>query len=273
MVQTFAVIGDPIEHSPSPAMHNAAFRHLGMDCTYIAYRIPKDELHEGLESLRAAGVMGFNVTMPHKVEIMSYLDSVSEECSLVGAANLVHDKGGRRRGFNADMGGFLRPLLSRNVRLSGFRVLLVGAGGAARAGMLGLAAQGVSHIHICNRDTQRARDLAGQCSKMGISSSSGPLPSCVKDGFNLVVNATSVGMNSDSSPVDMNSVSPDTVVYDMVYTPIHTTFLKQAKKAGSDVIIPGWEMLLAQAVLSFDILHDREAPVQAMKQALVGTFG
>jgi shikimate dehydrogenase len=271
MVRTFAIIGDPINHSLSPAMHNAAFLDTGMDCTYIAYRVLRGDLPAGLDSLRAAKIEGFNVTMPHKVDIMEYLDSVSEECSLIGAANLVHDRGGRRRGFNVDMEGFLRPLLSRNVHLSGCRVLLLGAGGAARAGASGLAARGVSHIHVCNRDAEKARGLAAHCSDMGVSSSSGPLPSYVEGGFDLVVNATSVGMNGGPSPVDVSRMSPDAVVYDMVYRPVRTSFLAQAEGAGASTV-PGWEMLLHQAALSFSILHDREAPIRAMKRALVGVF-
>ncbi|MCE2508137.1 MAG: shikimate dehydrogenase [Nitrosopumilaceae archaeon] len=271
MVRTFAVIGDPIDHSLSPAMHNAAFLEARMDCTYIAYRVPRGEVPEGLDSLRAAGIEGFNVTIPHKVAVMEHLDSVSEECSLIGAANLVHDRGGRRRGFNTDMEGFLGPLLSRNVPLPGCRVLLLGAGGAARAGASGLAARGASHIHICNRNVEKARSLAEHCSRMGVSSSSGPLPSYVEAGFDLVVNATSVGMNGGPSPADMGRVSPGVVAYDMVYRPVRTSFLEQAEDAGA-VIIPGWEMLLHQAALSFSILHDREAPVQTMKRALVGVF-
>ena len=271
MVRTFAVIGDPINHSLSPPMHNAAFHQTGMDCTYIAYRVPRGELAVGLDSLRAAGIEGFNVTIPHKVDIMTYLDSVSEECSLVGAANLVRDRDGRRRGFNTDMDGFLRPLLSRDIGLSGCRVLLLGAGGAARAAVFGLASKGISHIHVCNRDVQKARKLAAQCSEMGISSGSGPLPSYVEGGFDLVVNATSVGMNGGPSPADMSRIPPDTVAYDMVYKPMRTSFLVQAAGAGAS-IIPGWEMLLEQAVISFSILLGVDAPVSAMKRVLTGAF-
>ena len=272
MVRTFAVIGDPINHSLSPAMHNAAFLEAGMDCTYIAYHVPRGDLPAGLDSLRAAGIEGYNVTIPHKVDIMEHLDSVSEECSLIGAANLVHDRDGRRRGFNTDMEGFLKPLISRDVPLSGCRVLLLGAGGAARAGASGLAARGVSHIHVCNRDAGKARGLAEHCSRLGASSSSGPLPSYVEGGFDLVVNATSVGMNGGPSPVDMSRVPPEVVAYDMVYRPVRTSFLAQAEGAGA-ATIPGWEMLLHQAVLSFSILHGRDAPVPAMKRALLGVFG
>ena len=271
MVRTFAVIGDPINHSLSPSIHNAAFHQTGMDCTYIAYRVPRGELAVGLDSLRAAGIEGFNVTIPHKVDIMQHLDSVSKECSLVGAANLVQDRDGRRRGFNTDMDGFLRPILSRNIPLSGCRVLLLGAGGAARAAASGLASKDISHIHVCNRDVQKARSLAAHCSEMGVSSSSGPLPSYVEGGFDLVVNATSVGMNGGPPPADMSRIPPDAVAYDMVYKPMQTSFLAQAAEAGAATIL-GWEMLLEQAVISFSILLGMDAPVSAMKRVLTGGF-
>lgn len=271
MARTFAIIGDPIDHSLSPAMYNAAFLRARMDCTYMAYRIPAGELEYGLHSLRSVGVEGYNVTIPHKIPIMEYLDSVSEECSLVGAANLVTDREGVRRGFNVDMDGFLGPLKSRNISLSGRRVILLGAGGAARAAASGLAGQDVAHMHVCARNTHQAKNLASHCSKLGASVSSGPMPSYVEDCFDLVVNATPVGMNGGASVSDVSGISVDTIAYDMVYVPIRTTFLTQAEDAGA-ATIPGWEMLLEQAILSFAILHDRKAPADAMKRALMGGF-
>ena len=271
MTRTYAIIGDPVSHSLSPAMYNAAFRDAGMDCTYIAYRVPAGELAEGVESLRAAGIHGYNVTIPHKIGVMEYLDSVSKECSLVGAANLVRDRDGRRRGFNTDMDGVLGPLASRDVSISGLRVMMLGSGGAARAAASGLASRGVSRIHICGRTPGNARSLADHCSRLGVSASSGPMPPRVEGGFDLVVNATPVGMNGGASPSDMSRTSPDTITYDMVYTPVRTAFLEQAEKAGA-ATIPGWEMLLEQAVISFGILHGTEAPADAMRRALVGAF-
>ena len=139
MTKTFAVIGDPIDHSLSPNMHNAAFKELDMDCTYLAYRVPKDELVEGIESLKKIQIAGFNVTIPHKVKIMKYLDKVDEDCSLIGAANTVSNNDGELKGYNTDMEGFLDPLKKRELQIKDSTVLLLGAGGAARAIVAGFA--------------------------------------------------------------------------------------------------------------------------------------
>ena len=108
MTKTYAVIGDPIDHSLSPAIHNAAFAFLGLDCTYIAYRIPKDDLGGGIESLKLINIAGFNVTIPHKVEMMKFLDYADEDCNTIGATNTVHNENGKFKGYNTDMDGFLR---------------------------------------------------------------------------------------------------------------------------------------------------------------------
>ena len=139
MVKTYAVIGDPIDHTLSPNIHNAAFRELGLDCTYIGYRIPKGELAAGIESLKKIKISGFNVTIPHKVEMIKFLDNVSEECSVIGATNTVSNVDGRLRGYNTDMDGFLDPLKRRNLSVKDSSVLLIGAGGAARAITAGIA--------------------------------------------------------------------------------------------------------------------------------------
>ena len=133
MVKTYAVIGDPIDHTLSPNIHNAAFRKLEMDCTYIAYKIAKDELGEGIESLKKIKISGFNVTIPHKVEITKYLDKLDQNCSIIGAANTVLYENGELNGYNTDMEGFLDPIKKRDIKIENTHVLLIGAGGAARA--------------------------------------------------------------------------------------------------------------------------------------------
>ena len=139
MVKTYAVIGDPIDHSLSPTIHNAAFRELGLDCTYIAYKIPKGELAAGIESLKKIKISGFNVTIPHKVEMIKLLDTVNEDCSVIGATNTVSNDNGKLIGYNTDMDGFLDPLKKRSIDLKNANVLLIGAGGAARAITAGFA--------------------------------------------------------------------------------------------------------------------------------------
>ena len=268
-MKTYALIGDPIDRSFSPAIHNAAMRDLKIDGTYIAYKVVRDELVEGLESLRRTGVLGFNVTMPHKVAIIPHLDSVAESCSLVGATNTVQIQDGVLRGHNTDMDGFLRPLQERNVKIKGSNVLVFGAGGAARAVVTALAREGAGSVRICNRTSGHAKDLADHCARLGTAAAHGPLPSSVGDGFDMVVNATSIGMGGGSFPVDLSGIPPGTIAYDIVYRPISTDFLSQTKRAGAECVY-GWEMVLAQAEMSFEIWHGVKAPSDTMRRVLLG---
>ena len=276
VLRTFAVIGDPIDHSMSPAMHNAAFRELGMDATYIAYRIPRGELEEGVQSLKRIAAAGFNVTIPHKIEVMRFLDRTDESCSLVGAANTVVNDGGALKGYNTDMDGFLDPIKRRGIGIRGESVLLLGAGGAARAIVAGFAREGAGRITIANRSPRGARELARFAGRMGQDAEvagggggrAGGDPAD-PSGHKFIVNATPVGMRGEPSPVRTGRIPADSVVYDAVYAPMNTDLIKGARKAGA-VAIYGYEMLLGQATRSFEIWHRRKAPHSAMKGVLVG---
>ena len=139
MGKSFAVIGDPINHSLSPNIHSAAFRELNLDSSYIGYRIPKGELESGVEGLKKIKISGFNVTIPHKIEMMKYLDKMDESCSIIGAVNTVVNNEGILKGYNTDMDGFLEPLKKRNISIKDKKILLIGAGGAARAIIAGMS--------------------------------------------------------------------------------------------------------------------------------------
>ena len=165
MTKTFAVIGDPINHSLSPNIHNAAFRELGLDCTYIAYRIPKGELAAGVESLKSIKISGFNVTIPHKVEMLKYLDETDDSCKLIGATNTVSNDNGKLKGYNTDMDGFLDPIKKRNITAKDSDVLLLGAGGAARAIVVAFIKEKAAKITIANRTKENANKTSTVCSK------------------------------------------------------------------------------------------------------------
>lgn len=279
MYRTFAVIGDPIDHSLSPHMHSAAFRDLGMaDCSYIAYRIPRGELAQGLEALARIGVSGFNVTIPHKVDIIEHLDSMDESCSMVGAANTVERAAdGALKGHNTDVDGFADPIRRRGIDLRGARVLLLGAGGAARAVVSALAMAGVGHITIANRTAESASGLAGAAKLAGIGGVDamglGPGVDAAARGCDMIVNATPIGLQgceTGSVPISAESINREAVVYDVVYRPINTDLIKKAKARGA-VCILGYEMLLGQAARAFEIWHGgTKAPYGAMRRALLG---
>ena len=273
MVRTFAVIGDPIERSMSPNIHNAAFRELGMDATYIAYRIPRGELEEGIESLKKISVAGFNVTIPHKVDMMRFLDRTDESCSVTGAANTVANEDGTLKGYNTDMDGFLDPIRKRDIRIRGTGVLLLGAGGAARAIIAGFAKEGAERITVANRTVRHAEEAARFARSLGPEAcavATDRIPDLA--GYRFVVNATPAGSNGEPAPVDTEQLTRDTVVYDIVYMPMNTDLIKGAKVRGAPVIF-GYEMLLGQATRAFEIWHKRPAPYEAMRRALVGAGG
>ncbi len=268
MIKTFAVIGDPIEHSMSPNIHNAAFKELNMESTYIAYKIPKSELEEGIESLKKIQISGFNVTIPHKVDVMKYLDKTDDICSVIGASNTVTNENGILKGYNTDMDGFLDPIKKRGIKINNESVLLLGAGGAARAIVAGFAKEHAKNVTIANKTILKAKELVQFATKLGLDAAatdSVPDPS----EYRFIVNATSVGLRGETTQVDTARIGKNSVVYDIVYMPMNTDLIKKSRVRGA-VIIYGYEMLLAQAARAFEIWHKRQAPYNAMKKALVG---
>jgi len=271
MPKTFAVIGDPIDHSLSPNIHSAAFRELNLESSYIAYRIPKGELSDGVESLKKIKIDGFNVTIPHKVEMMKYLDKMDESCSIIGAVNTVTNIEGILKGYNTDMDGFLDPFKKKEIKILDTKILLLGAGGAARAIVAGVAKEKAKHITIANRTLENANNLAQFANKIGLDADAITIESVGNnlEDYDIIINATSIGLKNEPSPISLESIKPETIVYDIVYMPMNTDFLKKAKEKGAKIIY-GYEMLLGQAVRAFEIWHGIEAPYNAMKKALLG---
>ena len=273
MTITYAVIGDPIDHSLSPNIHNAAFRSLNLDCTYIAYRIPKGELIAGVEALKTIKIAGFNVTIPHKIEMIKYLDVLDEKCNLIGAVNTVSNDNGILKGYNTDMHGFLEPIKKRNLEIKGSRVLLVGAGGAARAIVAGLVKEKAGKITIANRTRENANELAEFTKKIGGKVDVISLQEIDKliSEHKFIINSSSVGLKNEHSLIPTSNIDKNSIVYDVIYSPINTDLVKKSKENGATIIY-GYEMLLSQAARAFEIWHKIEPPYDAMKKALLGGF-
>ena len=271
MGKTFAVIGDPIDHSLSPNIHSAAFRELDLDSSYIGYRIPKGELKEGIEGLKKIKIDGFNITIPHKIEMMKYLDKIDESCSLIGAVNTVENKEGVLKGYNTDMDGFLEPFKKKGFSIKSSRVLLLGAGGAARAIVAGFAKEKIKKITIANRTLTNAENLSDFANRINLDSDTLEINEVGESAknYDIIVNSTSIGLKNEPSPISLNSIDKKTIVYDIVYKPINTDFIKKAKEKEAQIIF-GYEMLLGQATRAFEIWHGIEAPYNAMKRALLG---
>lgn len=273
--KTYCIIGDPIHHSLSPAMHNAGFAAKGLNSTYIAFRVPQNELKESIESLRSINIAGFNVTTPHKMNVMRYLDELEHVAKKASAVNTVNNIEGIFRGYNTDVYGFIEPLHKRHVDFRGMHVLLIGSGGAARAVVVALAEENaIAKVIITNRDVQRANELAMLGNRLGMKCEVVPLekathfsPTC-----DLIVNATKLGMNNEPSVIDHLHMQKGSIVYDIVYRPMVTDLIENAKYAQASVVY-GYEMLIEQGAKAFEIWTGLSAPRDAMKKNLLGIFG
>lgn len=270
-VKTYCIIGDPVDHSLSPAMHNAAFKALGLNCTYIAFRVAEEELETAIQSLRKTRMAGFNVTMPHKVAIMKFLDELESTCLKINAVNTVNNESGKFKGYNTDIYGFIQPLKRRNVRLAGKVALVMGAGGAARAVLAALAEEGMAKAIIAGRSTSKAKDIAEQAGKQGLGCeiiSFDEVPDHARRA-DLIVNATPLGMKREPSMIKPEEIGGKSIVYDLVYMPMETPLIESAKEAGAAVVY-GYEMLVEQGARAFEIWKGVDAPRDVMRKSLVG---
>ncbi len=266
------VIGDPIEHSLSPIMHNAAFEALKLDYVFLAFKVKPSEVGNAVSGMRALTIHGLNVTMPHKNAVVKYLDEVDPAGKAIASANTILNKDGRLLGFNTDGVGALNALEQNGVEPRGKKVLLLGAGGAAKAIAYTLS-QEVDELVILNRTPKPATELANLLKqKFKKKINAGELsPSAIKDSLadaDVLINATSVGMNpnANQTPVAPEWLKPDLAVMDIVYNPLETKLAKDAKAAGAKVV-SGVEMLIYQGAASFEIWTACKAPVEVMRKA------
>ena len=276
--KTFCIIGDPVEHSLSPLMHNAAFKYLNLNYSYIAFKVKINELKESVESLRDINVAGFNITIPHKVEMTRYVDRLSDEASLAGAVNTVKNEDGIFVGHNTDIYGLMAPIEERLSSFEGIEILVLGAGGSSRAALVGLSRKkGIKSIFVVNRDQQKLSKLIGLGSTLGLNCipldySDHARLSQISSHCKLIINTTSVGLKNEKSLLSSESIGNESIVFDIIYKPVMTDLLVRAKSANAKVIF-GYEMLLNQGYKSFEIWTGLNAPKEVMRKALLGIFG
>ena len=268
-----AVIGDPVRHSRSPAVHNAAFASAGIDWTFTAFEVPAGNGAAALEAMRILGLAGMSVTMPLKAEAAEAADVVDAEVETLTAANcIVPLADGRLRAANTDAAGFVAGLQAdAGLSPDGLRVALIGGGGAARAVAWGLAAAGAAEVAVINRTAANAEAAASAANAAGRTGNPGRVGS-VEDiaAADLVVNATSVGMGSDASmPCAPDLLRPGQVAVDLVYEPIETAWLAALRRQGVEAH-NGLSMLVYQAAAAFELWTGTEAPVEAMRRAATG---
>jgi shikimate dehydrogenase len=266
------VIGDPIEHTLSPTIHNAAFNHLGLDFVFLAFHVKAADLENAIRGMRGLGIHGLNVTMPHKSTVTAYLDTMDPAAKFLGSANTILNKNGKLSGFNTDDIGALKALRENGTELAMKKVLLLGAGGAAKAIAFALAKE-VGELVVLNRADGKAKELAerltGTLGKkvVGGSLSLDAIADNLQDS-DVLINATSVGMHPEAnqSIVPPRWLRSDLTVMDIVYNPVETKLARDAKAAGAKVI-SGVEMLIYQGAASFEIWTNHSAPIEVMRKA------
>ena len=259
-----AVIGNPVTHSLSPSIHNAAFEHLGLDWTFVAFDVAEHELDSAVEGLRSLKIGGVSVTTPHKAAIVPLLDEVTGAAARLDAVNCVVRSGERLVGHNTDGDGLVLSLAHEpGVDVAGRRVAVLGAGGAARSIIDAVARAGAAEVLVVNRSADRAEVAAALAGTLGRVAGPDDLESC-----SLIVNATSVGMGpAGGLPADPARFGPDHVVVDLVYEPLETEFLR-ALRARGVVAIDGLGMLVGQAAKAFELWTGHPAPLEVMRTAV-----
>lgn len=277
--QLCAVIGNPIAHSLSPALHNAAFNELGLDFVYVAFRV--EDAKSALAGMRALNnFRGMSVTIPHKIEIMNYVDEIAEVDRSIGSINTVINENGRLIGLGTDGPGALKALIDAGVELDGKNILMLGAGGAARAiaftlsrntklGKLLLMDVNESMLNGLTADLKAgtvARIESGLLTDSSLAQAMGDA--------DVIINCTPIGMHpkEDSSLVPAELFRTGQVVFDIVYTPLETKLLRDARSRGLKVV-SGVEMFINQAVLQFERFTGVNAPVEVMRQVVMERLG
>ncbi len=266
------IIGDPIEHTMSPQMYNAAFQVSGLDYVYVPFKVKKEDLGMAIHAMNALNIRGLSVTIPHKVGVMRFLDEVEPLAQKIGAVNTVCNEDGVLSGYNTDAAGFLHTLTAENIDVKGSNVCILGAGGAARAAAFSLADRG-ARLTILNRHLASARELADRVNKFfrqdvaALELNQVNLKNILTEA-DLLVNTTSVGMSpdSDQAPVPGRFLNGTVTVFDIIYNPLKTRLLELAEKRGAR-IISGIEMLVWQGAAAFELWTGAKAPVGTMRVA------
>ena len=268
------IIGHPISHTMSPLMHNIALNDLNLDYVYVAFDVTPKNLRNALNGIRALNIRGINVTIPHKETVLSYLDSIDPIAQKIRAVNTIKLEDGRIYGKNTDAEGFIRAIEDANIDISEMDVLLLGSGGAAKAVSYALI-QKISKLTILNRTKPKATELANKLKK----ESEIPIftkkleETTINDEIqrvDLVINATPVGMypSQQESILSSNMLHQDLIVFDLIYNPIETKLIKDARKVGCKTI-NGLDMLISQGALAFEWWTDKKPNTNLMKKKVI----
>lgn len=260
-------IGYPLKYSRSPQMHNAAYKALGIDdqFVYTTVEVKPQYLKMAVDGVRALGIRGMSITMPFKQTIMKYLERIDKEAKIIGAVNTIVNDNGELTGYNTDWIGAITAL-EKKTKLKNKKVAVIGCGGVGRAIVYGLIKK-KAIVKIFNRSKDKANQLAKEfgceCNDLNF----------LKEVINMdiIINATSVGMNEDQSVVDKKYLNKNQIIFDAVYLPKQTRLIKDAQSLGAQIIF-GYEMLLYQGVAQFELYTNMKASVEVMRKALEGAL-
>ncbi len=270
--KTYAIIGNPVEHSMSPAIHNAAFQKEKINAVYLAYKT--QDVEGAVRGMRSLGISGFSVTIPHKIEVMKYLDEIDPTAEKIGAVNTIVNNDGKLFGTNTDGKGAFRAIKEAGVKLDNGKCVILGSGGAARAIAFTIAAESkINEIAVLGVNEKEYKSLAKEITK---KTNVNVIPAHIESiddhiqTAKILINCSPIGMhpNVDDSPVNKKSLFKKLCVFDIVYNPIKTKLLKLAK-AKACKIIYGTEMFLNQAVLQFELWTGKKAPIKTMRKILM----
>ena len=273
------IIGYPISHTLSPLMHNTAIKHLGLDYIYLPFEVKKENIALAIGGLKGLGIGGINVTIPHKESVIPYLDTLDDSAGLIGAVNTIKLEDGSLKGYNTDGLGFLKSLkIDAQEEAKGKNIIILGAGGAARAIAIQMALEGAKGITIANRTVERGIELEGYINS-GVKGQGSRVIKAVSlndsslieyfKGADIIINTTSVGMKDSDTPLfPYDYISGRHLVCDIVYKPIETKLLKEASARGAR-ILNGLGMLVYQGSLSFKIWTGHEMPVEIVRKVLM----
>jgi shikimate dehydrogenase len=259
------IFGYPIEHTLSPAMHNTAFKALEIDYCYVPFLVHPDNLATAVNAIKALNIIGVNITIPHKEKVISFLNEISEEALFIGAVNTVVNKEGKLIGYNTDGRGFMKSLEENEINIKNKKVLIIGAGGAARA--IGYyICKNATSLTIYGRTRQKADKLADDFRR--INSCEIIVINAINElnSFDIIINATPLGLKDDDPlPIKIDNLPENQIVCDLIYK--QTNFLKKAQLKGCKTL-NGLGMLLWQGALAFKLWTDKEPPIDVMKKAL-----
>ena len=263
-----AVIGDPVLHSLSPTIYNAAFEHGQVNWSYSAVNITGEQVSDALEEMRQSEVGGLSVTMPHKEIVANLVDETTRHAERLGAVNCVSKNGSTLVGHNTDGEGFIKAIEAETKeRAEGKSYLVIGAGGAAKAVTLALGEAGASEVIVSSRNASKSRkasSLAGQVGRSGSLSEA--------EGVDVIINATPIGMrgagNEDQLPLPVEAMHKGQIIVDLIYHPLQTEFLKNASRIGARTM-NGIGMLIHQAALQYTLWTNKEAPLDVMQDAVI----